>query len=296
MAKSGSLRNELSGGTLFIMGDSISTFEGCVPPENAIFYEGERCEETGVLSVEDTWWGILAEKLGMRVGINGSYSGSKVCGDSFPFGASKARAAQLAQWFSRQDALGDACGEGDASAVIVFMGINDYGGGVEGGIKRFARDYKTLLENIKEACPGALILAATLLPGRVEGASVPTFCTQLRGTDICEFNDCIRAAARDSGCFCLDIAAFGFDYETIDGTHPNRRGMMQIALMMYAQIANRPACVQEDRALFPHELRSSRTCNLATCIGCPFAENTTEKWSCICHKLEDVQDEPVPLS
>ena len=278
MAKSGSLLSELSGGTLFIMGDSISTFEGCVPSENAVYYEGAKCEETGVLCREDTWWGILSEKLGMRIGANVSYSGSKVCGDSFPFGASKARAAQLA--------VGQDASKSGASAVIVFMGINDYGGGVEGGATRFARDYRTLLENVKEACPGALILATTLLPGRVEGVSVPTFCTQLRGIDICEFNDSIRAAARDAGCFCLDIAALGFDYETIDGTHPNRRGMAQIALMMYAQIANLPACVHEDRALFPHELRSSRTCNLTTCIGCPFAENTTEKWSCICHRLE----------
>lgn len=263
-----------AGMTLSIMGDSISTFEGWVPAENAVYYTGERCAGTGVLSVGDTWWGILMERLGLRLFKNGSYSGSLVCGPGFPFGASKARAAQLVAPDTWPD------------LVIVFMGINDYGCGVAGGIERFRADYHQLLGNVREACPDARVLACTLLPGRVAGVEVPTFCTQLRGVDICAFNDCIRAAARDADCDCLDVASFGFDYETTDGTHPNARGMEQIATMMEAWLENRPETVFANEELFPHWLRSSRTCERPTCIGCEYAEDTSlASWSCICNKL-----------
>ena len=267
-------RGSYAGKTVSIMGDSISTFEGCIPEENAVYYAGEKCAETNVRAMDDTWWGLLIERLGLRLLNNGSYSGSKVCGDEFPFGASKARAAQLV----RTDAWPD--------MIIVFLGINDYGGGVEGGVERFRRDYRRLLANVREVSPDAQVLACTLLPGRLAGTEVPTFCTQLRGDDICAFNDCIRAAARDAGCDCLDMASFGFDYETTDGTHPNARGMDQIATMMAAWLKNRPELVFDNQELFPHWLRSSRTCEKPTCIGCEFAQDTSlASWSCICNKL-----------
>lgn len=256
-----------------IMGDSISTLAGSVPPENAVYYQGAKRDETDVHGVEDTWWGMLLARSGCTLVRNGSYSGSKVCGDAFPFGASMERAAQLSAPGSAPD------------AVIVFLGINDYGGGVEGGIERFERDYRRMLDNVRVACPDAVVLATTLLRGRMAGEGLPTFCTQLRGIDICAFNDRIRAAARAMGCVCLDVASFGFDYEAIDGTHPNRRGMEQIASLMAAWLTNQPGLVAEDAGLFPHWLRSSRTCELSTCMGCPFAESTTEQWSCVCNKL-----------
>ena len=44
-----------------ILGDSISTFDGCNPDGFAVYYQGERCEQTGVTSSADTWWSQVIE-------------------------------------------------------------------------------------------------------------------------------------------------------------------------------------------------------------------------------------------
>ena len=109
---------EASNKPLFsIMGDSISTYAGCNPEGYDVFYEGERREATGVCSASDTWWACMIDLLGGRLLSNVSFSGSMVEGAGFPAGDSQ----------ERVEALG---GDGLApDAIVVFMGINDYGWG-----------------------------------------------------------------------------------------------------------------------------------------------------------------------
>ena len=64
------------GKKISILGDSISTFSGYIPSGNATWYpRGE------VTDVADTWWYQLIQQQGATLGINESYSGSKVAAD-----------------------------------------------------------------------------------------------------------------------------------------------------------------------------------------------------------------------
>lgn len=64
------------GKKISILGDSISTFSGYIPSGNAVWYpRGE------VTEVADTWWYQLIQQQGATLGVNESYSGSKVAAD-----------------------------------------------------------------------------------------------------------------------------------------------------------------------------------------------------------------------
>ena len=167
-----------------ILGDSISTFDGCNPDGFAVYYQGERCEQTGVTSSADTWWSQVIERLGGRLLANSSFSGSLVEGAGFPAGNSQERIDALAEDGVQPD------------VVIVFMGINDYGWGgataqaagrgnavpvaldldaiephapaaaAPGAIDRFRAAYGLLLERMRAAYPQAEVWCCTLCPGR----------------------------------------------------------------------------------------------------------------------------------
>lgn len=101
-----------------VLGDSISTFAGCVAEGNRVYYEPPRTHLTGVESLSQTWWMQVIEGVGGRLCANGSYSGSMVQGKGFPAAEQPGRAEQL-------------LGSGDQvpDAVLVFIGVNDYGWG-----------------------------------------------------------------------------------------------------------------------------------------------------------------------
>ena len=64
------------GKKISILGDSISTFNGYIPSGNAAWYpKGE------VTAVTDTWWYQLIQQQGATLGVNESWSGSKVAAD-----------------------------------------------------------------------------------------------------------------------------------------------------------------------------------------------------------------------
>ena len=237
--------------TFSIMGDSISTFEGCVPDGYTLFYNDERLERSGVLRPEDTWWSHAVRALGGTVLADSAWSGSMVEGAGFPAASSPERAAAL---------LGP---DGQApDAVLVFIGINDHGwGGAEAqaagrshamprcidpatvpeqiagaapadAVERFGAAYRTMLRNIRAAASKAAVYCITLLPGRTHGVDHPEFCYRLRGRHLDEYNAAIRDAAAAEGCRVADVRAFGRDYDSLEGTHPTNLGMRQFASMV----------------------------------------------------------------
>jgi lysophospholipase L1-like esterase len=156
--------------------------------------------------------------------------------------------------------------------VLVFIGINDYGWGgaknqVMGGsasrtaepeelggqtpvaltvtteaLQRFKQAYATMLENIRAVAPGAQIWCLTLLPavmeasGSADEAKPVPFIYSVRGIDIDEYNNAIRACVAQAGecAHVADIRNFNIDYESVDNTHPTALGMKQIATMVCA--------------------------------------------------------------
>ena len=244
-------RSGMPAKTFSIMGDSISTFEGCVPDGYTLFYNDERLERSGVLRPEDTWWSHAVRALGGTVLADSAWSGSMVEGAGFPAASSPERAAAL---LGPDDQAPD--------AVLVFIGINDYGwGGAEAqaagrshamprcidpasipeqvagaapadAVKRFGAAYRTMLRNIHAAAPEAAVYCITLLPGRTHGVDHPEFCYRLRGHHLDEYNAAIRDAAAAEGCRVADVRAFGRDYDSLEGTHPTNLGMRQFASMV----------------------------------------------------------------
>ena len=316
-------RSGMPAKTFSIMGDSISTFEGCVPDGYTLFYNDERLERSGVLRPEDTWWSHTVRALGGTVLADSAWSGSMVEGAGFPAASSPERAAAL---------LGRDGQEPDA--VLVFIGINDYGwGGAEAqaagrshamprcidpatvpeqiagaapadAVERFGAAYRTMLRNIRTAAPKAAVYCITLLPGRTHGVDHPEFCYRLRGRHLDEYNAAIRDAAAAEGCRVADVRAFGRDYDSLEGTHPTNLGMRQFASMVVRamQLADSAgvetpttegitAVAQPDAANPALDLRdfcgapkSAQLCDSPTCIGFPHAANTGNQWLCRCLK------------
>ena len=66
-------------GKVAIMGDSYSTFVGCLPENYRSYYGMENHLDMGVLRREDTWWDQLLRETNSTLGRNDSYSGSTVC-------------------------------------------------------------------------------------------------------------------------------------------------------------------------------------------------------------------------
>lgn len=99
-----------------ILGDSYSTFEGCVTPEtNAVWYfASPNLEKTDLTEAEQTWWRILLSEKQFDLEMNNSYSGSTICNtgydgtDSTPF-----------SFITRMDNLGM------PDLILIFGATND---------------------------------------------------------------------------------------------------------------------------------------------------------------------------
>lgn len=283
-----------------IMGNSISTFESAIPENNRCYYDFCDSNKTGVTSPQDTWWMQVIDNDNGEFLANASWSGSMVEGEGFPAGQSLDRAKQL---------LGKNGEEPDV--VWVFFGINDYGWGgylaqlhghannapnnvnlqdyeyqEPGNAPRdaaelFQEAFTDMLQNIRAIAPNAEIRCLTLIPGRLDKKLNNTFCYHLRGISIDAYNEAIkRAVSKIDNAKVLDIRALGYDYASIDGTHPNKDGMAHIAALAIA------AHTQDNSALkdYPEYLRSNNPCSKSTCVGCRYAVGTGISWSCVCTK------------
>lgn len=61
--------------SISILGDSISTFEGCSPDGYTVFYDKEMQRVNGLDTMYDTWWAKVIQALHAYLCINNSYNG-----------------------------------------------------------------------------------------------------------------------------------------------------------------------------------------------------------------------------
>ena len=66
-------------GRVGIIGDSYSTFAGCVPEGFFSYYAPDKHPETGIVRREQTWWDLLIRETDSTLVMNNSFSGSTVC-------------------------------------------------------------------------------------------------------------------------------------------------------------------------------------------------------------------------
>ena len=224
--------NRYQGKLFSILGDSISTLEDWNPDGYRVFYYGQRCTQSGVHQVEDTWWGKVLSHFDGQLLVNNSWSGSRVtrlpaASRLFPSGCSDERTAGLHTEKARPD------------VIIIYLGINDYISGTRDetevrpdyadDMDYFSTAYAAMLKKLRGNYPSAEIWCCTLPPSCI--ASYPAFRypTEYEGRFAESYNRAIRTSAETYQCRLLDLYALQTPYDSIDGTHPTKAGMTTLA-------------------------------------------------------------------
>lgn len=213
-----------------ILGDSISTFEGISEPKDAAYYNTKRKLISNVLTLSDTWWGQVVERLGAKLLVNNSISGSTVTWhpsyEIQSYGCSDERTNAL----SKDGILPD--------AIIVYLGTNDWGAGVQIHQKNnkdkdellfFSNAYRHMLEKIRVNYPKSEIWCVTLAVSCFSKIKDFDFPFYSGGRHISEYCNIIRDCATKHNCRIIDLFNTAEPYDTIDGFHPNSAGMKTIA-------------------------------------------------------------------
>lgn len=224
-----------------ILGDSVSTLEGYNPRGYALFYYGEKCERTQVREYKDTWWGKVIDFLGGELLVNNSWSGSRVTklpdkDKLFPSGCSDERTSSLH------------INEVTPDVIFVNLGTNDWARGVTPCVADhilgkddytdvFEDAYGLMLSKLRANYPNAEICCCTLSNTFISEKPKWEFPSQYGGVHIDTFNEIIRHEAASHGCRLIDLAMYGWPYDSVDGSHPNAAGMNTIATMIIRELA-----------------------------------------------------------
>lgn len=203
--------------TFSILGDSISTFAECIPPENEVFYPKEGCD---VLAKEHTWWHLLKEETGLKLIMNESYSGSRisVTGERPP---SSSYLSKI-----RQERL-----KGDI--IIVFGGTNDFGQAVNPTtLQIFSEAYDRLVREMLATHKESKLFFCTPLQRTDKALDEPN----IHGWTQNDLANTIRATVgRYAGANLIDLASYPIkagDGMLFDVLHPTRQGMTLIARLI----------------------------------------------------------------
>ena len=213
-----------------VLGDSISTLSGYSEPGDAVYYEGMRKIEAEVYDPEDTWWGQVIERLGGKLLVNNSFSGSAVCKHpdcTYPsFGCSEERTSALCQSDTKPD------------VIMIFMGTNDRGLGFpptpesewqQRDLAVFSVAYSTMLERVEKNYPGAELWCFTLPVSIRSNKPDFVFPYSYGKWHIDDYCEVIRACAAARGCRVIDLYRADIPHDTVDGLHPNAEGMKTLA-------------------------------------------------------------------
>ena len=113
-----------------ILGDSISTYDGWIPEGNAIYYPKD-----DVNDVSKTWWHILLTKLGAKLCVNESWGGRLMCEAKTSTKAAYNAVNKLHRikgntYINLDGTTTTATENINPDVILVFVGINDFNGGV----------------------------------------------------------------------------------------------------------------------------------------------------------------------
>ena len=191
-----------------ILGDSVSTFYN-MSPSDGVFYDHATAFEAEILSAEETWWMRVIRKKDGILHVNNSYAGTGVTTGGVDQGRAEHRLLSLR----------------GSDAVIIFLVLNDAAGGLLP--VDFETAYRGLIEDIQNTVPGADIFCLTLPKAR-PGKGI-MFRNVEWAAPLRSYNQAIKTAAAGTGACVLDIAGRLSYYTAMDGVHPDKNGMEQIA-------------------------------------------------------------------
>lgn len=206
-----------------VFGDSISTLYGYHPSGYAVEYKGSFAKESCVLTINDTWWGMVIDQLEGTLLINDSYSGCMVTSSSeaaiqYPSAASE----------KRIDAL---CLPGAPDVLMIYLGTNDWGRNVVTVDNNkpwwcsFLGAYDHMLHEICKRMPNTEIWCLNL----TYSESMKYYFYKGPLQRLADYNKVIASVARQYDARLIDLASKAADYTSSDLAHPDRAGMMKIA-------------------------------------------------------------------
>ncbi len=210
-----------------ILGDSISTYEGCLPEGYPSFYSHRGAIVTGIEGYEDTWWGQVIDHFDAKLLVNNSWSGSYVCKpegcEIESYGCSDARSGGLGIDHLVPD------------QIIVFLGTNDRGAGFKltsddkTDLSVIENAYGLMLDKIKHNYPEAEVWCCTFPITTCSRNPYFSFPDYQDGIPMIEYGDLIKRVAGNKDCQIIDLWDKDELCDTIDGLHPNYDGMSMIA-------------------------------------------------------------------
>ena len=202
-----------------ILGDSYSTFKGCVPEKNYIYYPNEAIED--VASAADTWWSLLIEKCGLELLLNDSSSGTTISTRVRPTHTIEdAFISRMKHSLSEQGVNGE-----KPDVILIFGGTNDswidneagevqYENWTDEDLKKTVPAYCYLIDYVQKNNPLAKI--------------------------VCIFNCDIREEIqRGQAQACAHYGVTGVQLEGVSkiNGHPDKLGMQQICDQVSAALA-----------------------------------------------------------
>ena len=227
--------------TISILGDSISTFKGVIPERNASRYP----QDNLVTELNGTWWMMVINHFGARLGVNNSWAGSQVSNiydkPEGNLGPDRCMAS-----FDRISTLGN---NGKPDVIFLYGGTNDLGRALY-NVGTFSSDlvpqkvdldskkWKTFIEGyiaavmrIMHTYPETELVA--LLPGYVVGYFTPERLDFANGEliKLCEYFDISY----------IDLRECGITFENAtdllpDGIHPGKEAMKLISSFVISSL------------------------------------------------------------
>lgn len=231
--------NPFKGKIISFLGDSITTFNGWIPTEDgfnknhAVFYP---CLD--IDSVEYTWWKMLLNNLEAKLGVNDSWSGSRVSNSATVNDSECGPDACMAS-NTRIKNLG---ANGTPDFILFYGGTNDAGrpvtslGSFDSNQEyknpdlnaitwsSFADAYRTAIQRLQYYYPTTkIVVMLPIYTGSYYSIS-----------NLDKYNEVIKEICDYFGVECLDMRACGIHYQSLghymqpDRLHPNRAGMVEI--------------------------------------------------------------------
>ncbi len=239
-----SASNSFEGCRFSILGDSISTLKGYLPPYCKSFYmQNPRAVSSGISRPMDTWWAQVISHFSGTLCVNNSYSGCLVSGMDFPSATHLLRYRQLHcnpgmyHYAFQNDQLQKQMTMElmKPDLILVYLGTNDW-------IFRspilpdaddrssFAVAYPLLLHKLCTAYPDSRIICATLF--QQEEAVLDAL------HPLSDYNSIIRQSAQSFGCSTAELCDPAETIETIDGIHPSYQGMQVLSKRWIRSMTN----------------------------------------------------------
>lgn len=240
----------LEGKTYSILGDSISTFKGCLKSDDhnytgaayAYFYPKEYMND-----VNKTWWRRMEALTGLSLLCNCAWSGSQTCGNSLATNTAAAGCSTRRVTDLSKDGIAP-------DIIIIFIGVNDlrdsnsrqlgtWDGNSEipaesNNVNKFSDAYALMVKKVMANYPLSEIYCCTILESNNASWDIEKPleypCKNSRGNTTDDWNTTIKMVADSLGAKIIDMHACGINFFNIttftgDRLHPNTRGAALMA-------------------------------------------------------------------